>query len=199
MAIKCVLFDNDGVVVNSPEMFSEKLARQNHIPAKDIAPFFKKIFLPKIMIGKADLKKELKPWLKKWKWRGTVDELLQYWFESEHNINKLLIKHVLALKKNGVKCYLLTNQEKYRTKYLREEMEFAKIFDGIFSSSELGCKKPSPQFYKKIFSEINKNSKISKPEILYIDDDKICVTAGKKFGFNSALYVGVKKLKQKIK
>lgn len=192
--IKCILLDNDGVIVKSSEMFSERISRENNIPPENITPFFKEIFIPKCMTGKTDLKKELIPWLPKWKWEGTIDELLQYWFKSEHNIDKDVEGHIKKIKSQGIRCYLVTNQEKYRTAYLKKEMGFNELFDGIFSSAEIGYKKPSTEFYEKIFKQINKNLEIRKDEILYVDDDESNVTAGKEFGFNTLHYKSFKDL-----
>ncbi len=186
--IKCVLLDNDGVIVNSSEMFSEKLSRENDIPAEDIVPFFKDIFSPKCMIGHADLKEELTPWLTKWKWETTVDELLNYWFTSEHNVNEEVANFVRKIRSEGIKCYLVTNQEKYRTDYLKKEMGFDELFDGVFSSAELGCKKPSLEFYQKVFERIRKELDLTKDEVLYVDDEMKNVAAGNEFGFRAIHY-----------
>lgn len=196
MSIKYVLFDTDGVIVNSSEMFSKKLARENNIPDEDIFPFFKEIFIPKCMIGAADLKQEVVSWLPKWKWKGTVDELLQYWFKSEHNINTKVTEYISSLREKGIKCYLATNQEKYRTQYLKKEMGFAELFDGVFSSAELGCKKPSLEFYSKVFDKLSQDTKVTKEEILYIDDEEPNIEAAKQFGFNVIHFKSIKDLQR---
>lgn len=181
--IKCILFDTDGVVVNSKEMFSERISRENNIASEDIIPFFTEIFVSKCMVGKADLKKEIVPWLAKWKWKGTVDELLKYWFDAENNVDQQVVDFVKVQRKKGIKCFIITNQEKYRTDYLRKEMGFAKLFDGVFSSAELGCKKPAQEFYGQVFAELQKTFNLDKEEIVYVDDDLSNVESGEKFGF----------------
>ena len=190
--IRCILFDTDGVVVNSKEMFSEKISRENNIASEDIVPFFTKIFCPKCMVGEADLKKEVVPWLHKWKWKGTVDELLKYWFDAENNVDKQVVDFIDVQRKKGIKCFIVTNQEKYRTNYLRREMGFSKLFDGVFSSAELGCKKPTLEFYEKVFVDLQKE--FDKKEILYVDDDLPNVEAGRKFGFEVIHFHSIKDL-----
>ncbi|MBT5022473.1 HAD-IA family hydrolase [Candidatus Woesearchaeota archaeon] len=192
MTIKCVLFDTDGVIVCYGEMFSERISRENNINSEDIAPFFKEIFVPKCMIGQADLKEEVVSWLPRWKWEGDVDSLLKYWFDSEKKINNDVKELIVKLRKSGVKCYLATNQDKYRTEYLRNEMGFGKLFDGIFSSAYLGCKKPSQDFYSEVYNELGES--FSKDEILYIDDEEKNVNAGLEFGFKVVLFKNISDL-----
>ena len=189
-----MLFDTDGVVVNSKEMFSEKISRENNIHSKDIVPFFTEIFVPKCMVGEADLKKEIIPWLDRWKWKGTVDEILNYWFEAENCIDNQVIEFVKSQREKGVKCFIVTNQEKYRTDYLRKEMGFSQLFDGVFSSAELRCKKPSPKFFELVFLDLQKKFNFDKKEILFVDNDLENVRAGQKFGFEVLHFNSVKDL-----
>lgn len=77
MMKKCILFDANGVVVNS-DMFSDQYQKEYEISNNEMLPFFKGEFQD-CLVGKADLIESLKPWLPKWKWTGSVDEFLQYW------------------------------------------------------------------------------------------------------------------------
>jgi len=120
--IKVVLFDVDGVIVNA-EMWSKQLANDYGINPSIIDTFFKKEF-QNCLIGKADLKVSISPYLKKWGWDKSVDDLLEYWFKSEHKIFEPLIIYIQNLRTKGIKCYLATNQEKYRTEYMLDQMKF---------------------------------------------------------------------------
>ena len=182
MKYKVFLFDTDGVVVQS-KMFGNYYGQKNNIAKEEMLPFFTGIFQD-CMIGKSDLKEIIKPWLVKWKWNGSVEEFLQKWFKYEDNIDARIIDFIKKLKKQNIKCYLATNQEKYRTDYLTNEMKFGRIFDEIFSSAHIGYKKPSKEFYEFIINKLN----IPTEEILYIDDDEKNIETAKQLEIESYLY-----------
>lgn len=176
------MFDADGVVIQS-EMFSNKYAQEFNVNIKELDNFFKNDF-QQCIIGKSDLKVVIRPWLKKWDWTKSVDEFLDYWFKSEHNLNLELIEFINGLRKNHVKCILATNQEKYRLEYVKNEMGFDKIFDRIYSSNLIGFKKPETQFYKYILNDLNENPN----NIIFYDDSPANVESAKSIGITSYLY-----------
>lgn len=184
--IKTILIDGDGIVINKPMMFSERLAKDYGIPYDAILPFFKNEFQP-CLVGKADLKEIIKPYLAKWGWKKSVDELLQYWLESEDFVDKKVVDVIQKCRQSGVKVYMHSNQEKYRTDYMMGKMEMGKIVDGIFSSAYLGVKKPQPEFWQAVLSKIQP---AAKQEVLVWDDDEENIASAKKFGFEAELYKG---------
>lgn len=196
--MKAVIFDNDGVLTNAPEMFSNRLIRERNLDKKKVDDFFINIFVPLCMRGKADLKIELAKALPKWGIKDSVDSIMMSWFESENCIDEKVKQLIIYLRKQGIKCYLATNQEKYRTEYMIQEMGFGILFDGIFSSANIGYKKPSSEFYEKMFKEIS-SEMILKKDILYVDDEENNVDSGRKFGFNSFQYKNFKELEIKLK
>ena len=179
------LFDVDGVIVRT-EMFSIQYQQEFGVPNEDMFAFFSGVFQD-CLIGKADLKEAVQPYLKRWKWTGDVDGLLLYWFASEHKIDHRIINVISRLQKSGIKCYLATNQEKYRTQYMKKEMGFESLFDSIFSSAEIGSKKPEPEFYERVFRELAEQG-ISKEQMLFIDDSCSHIAVAKALGIDTHLY-----------
>lgn len=186
--IKVVLFDADGVIVLS-KRFSDQLQEDYGIPLVQSKKFFQNEF-QKCLIGESNLHTELPKYLKKWNWKLSIDDFIQYWFSSSNKINLSLISTAEQLRKNGIKCYIATNQEAERTKYMNEEMEFSKLFDGIYSSSGLGSLKPSEEFFKKILS----NTQCTANEILFLDDSMANVQAARLNGMNGELYSSHEKM-----
>lgn len=84
--IKVVLFDVDGVVVTGP-MFSDRYIAEFGIALEDMTPFFENEF-QECLVGKPDLKTELRKYVKKWRWEKSVDELVGYWL-SKDELNSL--------------------------------------------------------------------------------------------------------------
>ena len=187
MNIKVVVFDADGVVINSPDYFSVQYQKEFGVSNDVMLPFFKGRFND-CLIGKADLKEELKSLLNDWKWQGTVDELLDYWFKAEHYIDERIVAEIERLRKNGIKCYLGTKQEKHRTHYLKKDMGFNEIFDKIYSSAEIGFKKPDKKFFEFIYDDLNKTGGIRPEEIMFWDDEEININSAKELGWQGYLY-----------
>jgi putative hydrolase of the HAD superfamily len=181
-----IVFDADGVLIINNEVFSLKYQRENSLDLNEVQGFYHGVFQD-CLVGKADLKEELSPYLSKWKWIGTVDEYLRLWFVTEDNIDNRVVDLIKSLRRQGIKCYLATNQERYRTEYMKENMGFAKLFDKVFSSSDIGCKKPDQKFYEFVDNNIGLN-KGGKCNTLFIDDSLSHVEGAKKFGWDTYLY-----------
>lgn len=182
--IKAVIFDVDGVIIKSETIFSQNLSKDFNVPNEKILPFFKNEF-QNCIIGKADLKEEVKKYLSDWNWSKTIDELLLYWFEHENNVDQKIIDSVNTLQKNGIRCFIATNNEKYRTEYLASTLELSTYFTKIFSSSSLGAKKPQREFWQLVFEQL---PDLQKEEILVVDDDKENIASAQEFGFETHLY-----------
>jgi len=196
MLTKCIIFDADGVIINS-EAFSLQYQKEHDVSNDDMLPFFKGD-LQDCIIGKADLTEAIKPWLSKWKWTGTVDELLQFWFKAEHNINENIVSIIQRLKKIGIKCYLATNQEKHRTQYMKDKMGFESLFNHVFSSSEIGYKKPEKGFYKFILDNLKNKYQIDPDEIMFFDDSQKNISGAIKLNINAHLYKNFEEFKTLI-
>ncbi len=188
-----MLFDADGVVIRS-ELFGTHYQKVQGILPGEMLPFYRGVF-QECLIGKADLKQVIAPWLKKWRWNDSVNNFLLRWFQYEHKIDQNVVNVIRELQKNSISCYLATNQEMYRTQYMRKEMGFEKIFDGIFSSAEVGSKKPHAEFYEVIVQKLD----VEKDTILYIDDSTSHVEGAKKVGIDAYLYTEFEPLYEYIK
>ena len=182
MKNKIYMFDADGVVILS-QMFSYKYAEEFNINISELDNFFKTDF-QECLVGKADLKITIKPWLKKWNWSKSVDEFLDYWFKAEHNINFDLIEIIRELREDKIKCVLATNQEKYRLEYMKKEMDFETTFDKIYSSNLIGFKKPNIQYFSYILNDLNENPS----NIIFYDDRQENIESAKLLGINANLY-----------
>jgi putative hydrolase of the HAD superfamily len=180
--IKAILFDADGMVIIT-QMFSVQFCQEFKINYGKILPFFEDEFQP-CLVGKADLKKKIKPWLKKWNWQKSVDEFLEYWFKAEHHFDERVVELIKKLREAGIKCHLTTNQEKYRTEYMRQQMGFGEIFDTVFSSAEIGFKKPQKEYFAHVLKKIG----LRKSEIQFWDDKEKNVEAAAAFGFDARIY-----------
>ena len=193
--IKVIIFDADGVLILSKRRFSNTLAEKHGIALEATSPFFEGPF-QECLIGDADLREVVYPYLEDWGWDKGVDNLLDYWFELEHDVDVYLVKYIQDLRGKGIRCLLATNNEKYRFKYMLEKMGIENMFDNTFASAHLGHKKPSQDFFLKIFKELDG---VQKNEILFVDDSVENIRGAKDFGIHAELYTSLDDFKQKIK
>ena len=181
--LKAIIFDADGMLIPDKRIFSLRYQKKYGITNKEMLPFFEGVFR-KCEAGRADLKEEIKPYLKKWKWDKSIDELLKFWFEAERDLDERIVKLIKKLQEKRIKCYLMTNNEKYRTDYLKKEVGFDKIFDYVFSSAYMGYMKPEKECFDYLYKEIN----AEKNEILFCDDNIENIEGALNFGFETHLY-----------
>ena len=184
---KAIIYDNDGMVTHGGR-FSEEYTKEFRVDTVVIAPFFEGP-LKKCQVGIADLKEELAKVVDAWRWKGTVDELMQYWFAIGDTPHEDVYASISKLKEQGLVVCLATNNEKYRTQYLIRKLAYDKIFDEVFSSAELGAYKQSAEGAEKIYQRLKgKYGILDKEEILYWDDREKNVENLNIMGFNTQQY-----------
>jgi putative hydrolase of the HAD superfamily len=195
--IKIILFDCDGPIIKRDKYFSQRILEEKGIvpDLEKQKAFFTGEFL-ECEIGKKDLKQVLPKWLPAWQWQGTVEELLDYWFSGEAAVDPAMKDYIISLRKNGIKCYLSTNQEKYRAAYLWNVVGLKIFLDGIFSSCYLGFMKPKIEFWQEAYKEF---SNTPKDQVLVLDDTKDIVDSARAFGFNAEFYENFKSFEKVIK
>ncbi len=190
--MKVLLLDFDGVISKS-KYFSEIYSEEFGVDINKILPFFnEKKDLTNT--GKADLKELLSEVLDDWQWKGTVDELLEYWFNVDSKVDERVRRVAEDLRKRGVKVYLATNQEKYRTEFIWNNLNLKDWIDGRFVSYEMGCVKSDPLFFKTVLEMLD----VPAEEIVFFDDSESKVDSARKLGIRGILYTDFEKFKEEI-
>jgi len=185
--IKCIFFDCDGVVVVADGMHSMKFAQEYGVPQEQLLEFFTGPF-KKCMTGEADTKEELKPYLEQWGYDKELDDYFSAWHAFEDKPDQELLDDIQRIRKRGVLCCMATNQEHYRTAYLKDKMNFSSLFDAIYTSSETGLMKHDQACMQDLYRRVNEIQPIKKEEILFIDDDQKNIDSANQFGFKGILY-----------
>ena len=192
---KAVLFDIDGIVITGrKQLFSLVLAEKQSVSREAVEEFFLNNFR-KCSFGKADLKEEIAPYLTKWNWQGSVDDLLKFWFETESAKDEEVLEIIHKLREKDVKCYVATRQEKYRLKYLWEDIGLKNYFDGVFCTCDIGYDKKDPEFFHYVFKELN----LEPQEILFFDDGEKNIDNAKSLGIRAYHYDNIDILKEQTK
>ena len=180
--IKAILLDADGLLLKKQRYFSDIYSEQYNVPIDLIIPFFKTKFKD-CQEGILDIKEELVPFLKEWGWEGTADNFLDYWFSSCTEIDAGILKIVDELRKKGIKCYLATDQEKYRGEYIKKNLDLEKHLDGFFYSHEIGYSKSEKEFFETILKKLN----LETNEIAFCDDEQKNIEIAKELGISAFL------------
>lgn len=192
--IKAVLFDVDGVLALPKDIFSIVYTKSHGLNPEPFEKFFINEWT-EFILGKRDLKQHIKENPEFWKWDGTADTLLDYWFTSEDIKNDELIAIVQQLRGNGIKCYIATEQEKYRTEYM-ENVMFKDKFDGIFSTCDLGLRKTETEFYAEILKKLKRDLAGIKPnEVVFFDDSDTKVQTALLAGIDARLYTSINQVR----
>lgn len=188
---KMLLLDVDGVLMLQPKYFSQIYSEEHNIPLDTILPFFFSDEFLDCSVGKNDLKHALAEHNDKWQWNGSSDELLQTWFDAELYPNTALITYAKFLRKKGVRIGIATQQERYRTEFLKQV--FKDMYDEFFVSCEIGYHKESDQYWDTIVEQLSKKAY---EVIAYFDDKRSLVDVARKHGINAHLYETVGQIKK---
>ena len=190
---KVVLLDLDGIVIRPRhKYFSEKFSEEYKIPLTEITPFFTDDY-KKAARGEISIREVLPEYLKKWGWKKSLDEFLNYWFHGERTIDVNVSETVKKLREGGVKVYFVSDNEKERAEYVMNTLGLSDDSDGAFFSYQLGHTKSEPEFFLKILEQLGVGAK----DVEYWDDDQKNVDVAKSAGIDAKFYndfEGFKKL-----
>jgi putative hydrolase of the HAD superfamily len=168
METNILLLDADGVVIKNHEYFSVRYIRDygNLYLTDTIVNWFKTTYKD-CAIGEKDLKEELSSVIHNWGWQGSVDELMEYWFSGERELDNDVLQIVSKLNQQGAMCCLASDNEPYRARYLDEQVGLNNFFQFQFYSGDIGFTKSQPEFFDYIVNVL----RVPAEEILYFDDD----------------------------
>ena len=181
--MKALLLDADGVILEKGEYFSERFAREYGVKPESVMEFFKGPYL-KCQSGLADLKIELEPYLEKWRWTDGVESFLDYWFNSDFTIDKRGAALIAKFQNRGVRCYMASNNERYRAEFIEEKLREKNLLDGYYFSYSLKRRKENPDFFTYVLNDLS----LHPTEVCFVDNDQKNVNSASSVGIQSYLY-----------
>lgn len=197
MAIKGVIFDFGGVVVNESNKYTyPALAKKFGVSNKRIGMAVEKA-LPDYERGRISNLEFCMRMAKALKISGKVEGCEHIWddiYAKKSRINKHVQALIKKLKDSGYKLSVLSNTEPGRAKYNREHNRY-KYFDFICLSSEIGIAKPDKRIYQLVLSRL----KLKAAEGVFVDDKEKYVVAARKLGMHAIQYKNPKQLERDFK
>ena len=188
MAMKVLMIDVDGVIVVHPHPhgWSVNLERELGLARETLqAAFFERHFND-VLLGRAGLRERLGPVLQQIAPHLTCDQLIEYWFAHDSNLNLDLLQQLGRAKRRGLKLHLATVQEHERAEFLWRKLALGEQFDTIHYAADIGWAKPAPQF----FAEVERRSGFAPSEIFFIDDRIENIEAARNRGWCAAVWTG---------
>ena len=90
-----------------------------------------------------------------------------------------------TLRARGCGVWLLSNAQAMFTRWELERLGLEGLFDGVYLSSDYGCKKPDPRFFKALLQERG----IDPGQAVMIGNDGICDIEGARAAGLSTVYI----------
>ena len=94
-------------------------------------------------------------------------------------------KALAALRRKGYRLWLLSNAQQVFTAYELKLLELGEEFDGIYLSSDYGCRKPDVRFFRALLEE----QKLNPEQCLMIGNDRETDIAGAQAAGLATLYM----------
>lgn len=94
-------------------------------------------------------------------------------------------KALAALRRKGYRLWLLSNAQQAFTAYELRHLELGEEFDGIYLSSDYGCRKPDVRFYRALLEE----QQLNPDQCLMIGNDRETDIAGAQAAGLATLYM----------
>jgi putative hydrolase of the HAD superfamily len=195
--IRTVLFDADGVV-QRPSAHRRAAWQALLGPERNVDEFVAALWEAesRALDGGVDFVSALSELVTQWRCQGGFQDALRAWTMIEPD--ERILQAVRALRRNGFRCCLATNQEPHRASYMSEHLGYCRLFDREFYSCRMGVAKPAPAYFRSIVDELHS----SPGNVLFLDDNEANVAAAKQAGLNAEQFfvdLGAMKLWQTLR
>lgn len=181
--IKAIFSDINGVMFTQSVRFSVRYSQKYNIAIETLNEFLDGDF-DLCLTGKADLKEELAKYLDLWQWKGSVNELLKFWFGEDDTPNLKFLKTLKHFKDHGLKLYLATQNEKYRTEKYLNLLKPYLPYDGLLSTYLIGYKKSNPLYLTNCLNKCD----LKADEVIFIDNNQKAIEAAKSLSVQTILF-----------
>jgi putative hydrolase of the HAD superfamily len=179
--VQAVLWDADGVLQHLPVGWEASMRPVVGHLVDDVEGFLAEAFAAErpALTGDARWVEVLPGLLEKWGIADAYDDALRVWLTIEPVAETREI--VERLRASGVPCYLTTNQDEHRGRYMHTTLGYADLFDGCFYSYELRVAKPDPAYFAAVLDRLGRDA----DTVLFVDDSATNVEAARSAGLRA--------------
>ncbi len=187
MGVRTVFFDADGVLQHAAGDWADGFARC----LGDPEPQRQRQFTEEILAIEAsylsrmgNAEATLRSLLARWN-RGDCYEQIVAVMTAIH-LQSDVLDIATALRRRGLTCFVASNQQPLRARFMSEQLGFATHFDGELYSCNLGFAKPDRRYFERALS----TSGAEKATTLFIDDRAENVAAALDVGLQALQFDG---------
>ena len=180
-APRAVLWDADGVLQHVPDGWEASMRPAVGHLVDDVEGFLAAAFAAErpALTGDGRWLEILPRLLEEWGIPEAYDAALGVWLTIEPVSEAQEL--VRALRGAGVACYLATNQDEHRARFMHETFGYGELLDGTFYSYEMGLAKPDPAFFSAILDTVG----LPAGDVLFLDDSAANVAAAREVGLRA--------------
>ena len=183
--ISTILFDADGVMQRTAVGWEDELAAllgdRSEVDRDRFLDAIRAAEVP-TMNGKTDIAEAMRGVLEEFDVQTDVDDVLEMWTRIERDLS--MVAAVQELRQGDVRCYLATNQQTRRAKWMRGNLGYEETFDRQFYSCELGLAKPDPAYFTAILAELD----VEPATVLFVDDTAVNIDGANSVGLHAELF-----------
>jgi putative hydrolase of the HAD superfamily len=198
MEVRAALWDADGVLQHLPAGWEASMRPvvEGHI--EDVPAFLAEaVELERpALLGEVSWLDVLPGLLERWGLAHLYEDALRVWLTIVPQAE--VRETVTALRAQGVRCYLATNQTEHRGRYMAENLGYDGLLDGAFWSYELGLAKPDPAFFTTVLDLLG----LEADQVLFVDDSLRNVEAARSVGLAAEHWhvdVGLRELRDRLR
>ncbi len=183
-SIDAVLFDADGVLQTVSAGARDSLAQLLPPGDEDVDGFIEEIFKVErpALTARTDLIPGMRALLRR---RGsTADPAKILSILNAIDVHSDVLSVVARLRESGTRCYLASNQQSRRAKYMSETLGYRERFERQFYSCWLGYAKPSRAYFEQVLAAIQ----LPPDRVLFLDDQEDNVAGAGELGIHASVF-----------
>ena len=179
-----MLWDADGVLQRVPPGWEESIrpAIEGHV--EDVDGFLAQAFWEErpALRGEVRWLDVLPGLLERWGIPDAYDDMVRVWLSIQPVEDARALVDVV--RRSGVPCYLASNQDAHRARFMQENLGYPDLLDGAFYSCDLGAAKPESAYFEAILARLA----LSADQVLFIDDKDSNVEAAREAGLAAEVW-----------
>lgn len=108
--------------------------------------------------------------------------------------NPVMVEWLHVLRERGFKTAMISNLSRNFSGYLRQNANWAALFDHLCFSGELGISKPGAAIFRGCLEALH----VAASQALFVDDKEVNIAAAQKLGLKGIVFRSVEQLEKEL-